>query len=175
MFKRILVPGSRKGDGTMDSKVEDAFSHMLGGLSTPAAFPDASWREGELAVIQTHASAVVLTPDRAYKLKKPRNFGFFDYSTAELRRHFCVQEVRLNASLAPGIYLGVAPIIRRADDQWCFGRPMAIEHVPAPGQTMLGGVVSDYAVTMVRLPDEATLEARVCSGTATSSPRCRPR
>jgi uncharacterized protein len=150
----------------MNAEAEDTFSHMLRMLSTPAAFPDAPMQAGELAVIQTHASAVILTPDRVYKLKKPRNFGFFDYSTAELRRHFCILEVRLNASLAPGIYLGVTPIISTTNDHWRFGPPLTREEVPTPGQIMLGGIVSDYAVTMVRLPDEATLEARVRSGTA---------
>src|SRR6266704_5593263 len=105
----------------MNCGAEDTFSHMLGVLSTPAAFPDAPLRADELTVIQTHASAVVLTPDRAYKIKKPRNFRFFDYSTVELRRRFCLLEVRLNASLAPGMYLGVTPIIRGGDDQWRFG------------------------------------------------------
>ncbi len=151
----------------MNGAAEDTFSHMLGVLSTPAAFPDATVRAGDLTVLQTHASAVVLTPDRAYKIKKPRNFGFFDYSTAELRRHFCILEVRLNASLAPDVYLGVTPIIRDGEDHWRFGSPCTLEAVPIPGQELAGGVVSDYAVTMLRLPDEATLEARVHSGEAT--------
>jgi len=54
---------------------------------------------------------VLLTLSFAYKLKKPKNFDFFDYSTPDLRRHFCGQEVLLNTRLAPQVYLGVAPVL----------------------------------------------------------------
>ncbi len=60
--------------------------------------------------IQTHISSVFLTGQLAYKLKKPMNFGFLDFSTPELRRQNCEAEVRLNRRLAPNVYLGVEPI-----------------------------------------------------------------
>jgi len=65
---------------------------------------------GETVVIETHISSVILAGDYAYKIKKPVNFGFLDFSTLE-RRHFCCQEeIRLNARLAPQIYLNVVAI-----------------------------------------------------------------
>ena len=70
--------------------------------------------------IQTHISSVFLTGERAYKLKKPVNFGFLDFSTVELRERYCRAEVELNRRLAPEVYLGVEPIIRRAD-RLCIG------------------------------------------------------
>ena len=65
---------------------------------------------GEVRLIQTHVSAVFLTGDYAYKLKKPVDFGFLDFSTEALRRLNCEKEVRLNRRLAPQVYLRAAPI-----------------------------------------------------------------
>ena len=66
-------------------------------------------------LIQTHASFVLLTGDYTYKIKKPVNFGFMDYSTLEKRQHFCTQELLMNRRTAPEIYLEVLPIIQRGD------------------------------------------------------------
>ena len=63
-----------------------------------------------IQMIQTHVSYVLLTGDYAYKVKKPVNFGFLDYSTLELRQHFCDEELRLNQRGAAEIYLEVLPI-----------------------------------------------------------------
>ena len=49
---------------------------------------------------QTHISAVFLAGDLVYKLKKPVNLGFLDFTTLDKRRHFCDEEVRLNRRLA---------------------------------------------------------------------------
>jgi aminoglycoside phosphotransferase family enzyme/predicted kinase len=155
------------------------FTTMLQMLTQPAAFQGTDsggdWFQKEphrdhepITVIQTHASAVVLTASRAYKLKKPKDFGFFDYSTPALRRHFCQQEVLLNARLAPQVYLGVAPVLLFSDDLR-FGPTFPPGDVPLPGTMLDGGRIVDYAVVMVRLPDEATLEFRVRTGTASPS------
>lgn len=61
-------------------------------------------------VVQTHVSSVFLTGERVYKLKKPVNFGFLDYSTVELREQNCRAEVELNRRLAPSVYLDVLPV-----------------------------------------------------------------
>ncbi len=61
-------------------------------------------------VIETHISWVLLTGDFVYKIKKPVNFGFLDYSSLEQREHFCHEEVRLNRRLAPDLYLGVVAV-----------------------------------------------------------------
>ncbi len=60
--------------------------------------------------IETHISSVILHGDFAYKIKKPLDLGFLDFTTLERRRHFCGEELRLNRRLAPQIYLDVVPI-----------------------------------------------------------------
>ena len=97
-------------------------------------------------VRQTHISAVFLVGDIVYKLKKPVNLGFLDFSTLEKRRHFCEEEVRLNRRLAPAVYLGVVPVTREADGRVRFeGDGTAIE----------------WAVKMQRLPEDASFLSRL--------------
>ncbi|HEX6817645.1 MAG TPA: AAA family ATPase [Ktedonobacterales bacterium] len=152
----------------MRSGADDEFAARLHRLARPEAFPFPVLAGQPVEVIQTHASAVLLAGDRAYKLKKPQDFGFFDYSTVELRRHFCREEVRLNARLAPDVYLGVAPVLATENETPRFGSTLAPEdELPLPGSTFEGRHVVDYAVVMRRLPEEATLAARVAAGTAT--------
>ncbi len=122
---------------------------LIAGLSDPAAFPEGG---AEVEVVQTHISAVFLTGDRAYKVKKPIVlWGFLDYGTVEKRRVMCEEEVRLNRRMAPGVYLGVLPVVRR------------------DGRLRVGGTgeVVDHAVVMRRLPAGATLKERIQSGAAT--------
>ncbi|MEG3978462.1 adenylyl-sulfate kinase, partial [Microcoleus sp. herbarium8] len=66
-------------------------------------------------LIQTHGSFVILTGDYVYKIKKPVDFGFFDYSTLEKRQHFCHQELQMNQRTAAEIYLEVLPIVQIGD------------------------------------------------------------
>jgi len=65
---------------------------------------------GDVAMHETHISRVLLAGADAYKLKKPVNLGFLDFSTLARRRRFAEEEVRLNRRLAPALYLGVVPI-----------------------------------------------------------------
>ncbi|MFL5666822.1 MAG: AAA family ATPase [Ktedonobacteraceae bacterium] len=145
------------------------FAAMLHALTLPDAFLFALPDDTPTPIIQTHASAVLLTPELVYKLKKPKNFGFFDYSTPTLRRHFCEQEVLLNLRLAPQVYLGVAPVLACPGGRFCFGPTFHPGDVPLPGASLPDGEVVDFAVVMVRLPDEATLESRLRAGTAPPS------
>ena len=55
-------------------------------------------------IIETHISWVLLTGTWAYKIKKPVDLGFVDFSTLQLRRRACEEELRLNRRLAPRIY-----------------------------------------------------------------------
>jgi uncharacterized protein len=64
----------------------------------------------DFTLYETHISWVLLTGEFAYKIKKPVDFGFLDFSTLERRRHFCAEEIRLNSRLAPSLYLDVRPI-----------------------------------------------------------------
>ena len=82
--------------------------------------PVADWLRDEpwAAVAETHAAAVFLAGDRAWKLKKPVNLGFLDFSTPEARAAACACEVELNRQFAPDVYLGVAEV-RGPDGQVC--------------------------------------------------------
>jgi aminoglycoside phosphotransferase family enzyme/predicted kinase len=64
-------------------------------------------RFGEIVHLQTHISHVFLAGDHAYKIKKPVNFGFLDFTDRAQRQFFCEEEIRLNRRLAPELYLGV--------------------------------------------------------------------
>lgn len=64
----------------------------------------------EVQLLQTHISWILLTGTYAYKIKKPVDLGFVDFSTLERRRHFCEEELRLNRRLAPDLYLGLRSI-----------------------------------------------------------------
>jgi len=72
-------------------------------------------RPDEVQHIQTHISHVYIAPPFVYKIKKPVDFGFLDYSTLKKRKHFCEREVELNRRLCSGIYLGVTPISKEGD------------------------------------------------------------
>jgi aminoglycoside phosphotransferase family enzyme/predicted kinase len=76
--------------------------------------------ETPIACLQTHCSAVFLTGDYAYKVKKPVDFGFLDYSTPAKRQHFLQEELRLNLPVAPDIYQQVLPL-NYDKNQWHWG------------------------------------------------------
>src|SRR3972149_166368 len=78
-------------------------------LLNPAVYPD---KPEEVRSIETHISLLFLTGNYVYKIKKPVDFGFLDFTSLEKRKYFCDQEVKLNRRLAADIYLGVAAITR---------------------------------------------------------------
>jgi aminoglycoside phosphotransferase family enzyme/predicted kinase len=98
----------------MDAERHNALAHAL---ADPANWPGDNH---ELRLLQTHISSVLLADQDAYKLKKPLDLGFLDYSTLEKRRHYCDEELRLNGRLAPEIYLDVVPITGSLE-QPCIG------------------------------------------------------
>lgn len=73
------------------------------GTSSDAFLPYADVRE-------THSAVVVLLGDRAYKLKKPVDLGFLDFSTRDKRRQACERELELNRRIAPDVYLGISQV-----------------------------------------------------------------
>ena len=111
-------------------------------LRRPEAY---SHSVGEVGFLQTHISWLFFAGQRVYKVKKPVDFGFLDFTTPTLREHFCREEVRLNRRLAPEVYLGVVPVLKDASGSLRIG---------AAGDT---GEVVDWAVEMVRLPAERML------------------
>ena len=82
----------------------------------------------EFQVLETHISWVLLTGPMAYKIKKPVNLGFVDFSTLERRRYFCGEELRLNRRLAPAVYLDVVAITGTIETPEIGGVPPAIEY-----------------------------------------------
>lgn len=102
---------------------------------------------------ETHISWVFLHPDTVFKVKKPVNFGFLDFSTLDQRRLACENEARLNARLAPGVYLGVVPVTRRAD---------GLHEIAGSGP------IVDWAVKMRRLDDSDRADVRLAEGRLSS-------
>jgi uncharacterized protein len=81
-----------------------------------------------IQLIQTHISYVLLTGDYAYKVKKPANYGFLDFSSLEKRQHFCAEELRLNQRGAAELYLDVLPITQTEDAFQLAGKGSAVEY-----------------------------------------------
>jgi aminoglycoside phosphotransferase family enzyme/predicted kinase len=114
-------------------------------LMNPAAYPHPV---REVRHIATHISDVFLTGPFAYKIKKPVDLKFLDFSTLEKRRYYCEREVILNRRLAPEIYLGVVPITRDGENYHVDGK----------------GVPVEYAVKMVQFGQEGLLDAMAGRG-----------
>jgi len=93
-------------------------------------------------LIETHISSVILCGDTVYKIKKPVDFGFLDFTRLDDRSHFCREEVRLNRRLAPDIYLDSVPITGTLAQPGIGG----------------DGPVLDYAVKMKRFDETAQLD-----------------
>src|SRR5690606_33165273 len=64
---------------------------------------------------ETHISWVILCDDFVYKIKKPVDYSFLNFSTLNLRKHYCEREIVLNKRLTPGVYLEVLPVREHAD------------------------------------------------------------
>ena len=112
---------------------------------TESSFP---FEVEEFSVVQTHISYVFITPLYVYKIKKPVNFGFLDFSTLEKRKYFCEKEVELNKRLAPEIYLGVVPISKEDGIYKFEGRGDPVE----------------YAVKMKPLPSHGLMQKLLKKG-----------
>lgn len=126
----------------MDKHVDP---RLLEFLRDPASYPH---HPRELREVHTHASLVFLVPPLVYKVKKPVDFGFLDFSTLEKRHHFCQREVELNSRLCPGIYQGVETITLE-DGNHTFGG---------------AGRVVEVAVKMRFMEPSGFLDARIKAG-----------
>ena len=87
---------------------------------------------------ETHISLLFFTENHVYKVKKPVDFGFLDFTTLEKRKFYCHQEVELNRRLSTGVYLGVVEILEEDGDISLDGR----------------GKVVEYAVKMRRISED---------------------
>jgi hypothetical protein len=118
---------------------------LVAALRNPACYPHPA---GQVEVIETHISYVLLSGAYAYKIKKAVALGFLDFSTLARRRFFCQEELRLNRRLAPELYLAVLAITGPHDAPHFAGNGEAIE----------------YAVQMARFPQEDLLDRQLAAG-----------
>jgi hypothetical protein len=118
--------------------VEEGATRLDIALINKAAYPEPTEK---VELVQTHISYVFLTDNYVYKIKKPVNFGFLDFSTLEKRKHYCEREVELNKRLSPDVYLEVLPITMHNGTVAISGK----------------GRVIEYAVKMRRIPMETLM------------------
>jgi hypothetical protein len=122
---------------------------IIRALLDPAAYDHPA---AGVELIQTHISYVLLAGDFAYKIKKPLDLGFLDYSTLARRKFLCEEEVRLNRRLCSGVYLGVVAVVAAGAPGFRIGAP---------------GKVAEYAVKMHRVPPGRMMPALLERGAVT--------
>ena len=137
----------RRGPGLPMSATDDPVTQarLVAALADPAVFGPACERVRHL---ETHISHVLLTGAFAYKIKKPVDLGFLDFSALAQRKLYCEQELRLNRRLAPAIYLDVVAITGSIDR-------------PALGGA---GLVVEYAVKMREFEQDALASRMLAAG-----------
>lgn len=118
-------------------------------LSEPENLPSPS---GSVKLIETHISLVFVADEHVYKLKKPVEFEFLNFSSVDARKQACQDELRLNRRLAPDVYLDVLPVYRKEN-----GEPTW----EATGEPV------DWVVHMQRLPEHRMMEDVIRAGAIT--------
>jgi len=98
-----------------------------------------------IRLVETHISWILLTGDYAYKIKKPVDFGFLDFSTLDKRRHYCEEELRLNRRFAPQIYLGLVEIRGNETRPRIGGDGEIIEYAVKMREFSQQALLSDHA------------------------------
>jgi len=117
-------------------------------LLKPQAYPH---KPQKIELVQTQMSFILLAGEYVYKIKKPVNLGYLDYTTLEKRHFFCQQELELNRRLCPDAYLAVVPIVEGKGELCIEGRGKAIE----------------YAVKMKQLPQDRMMDVLLPQGLVT--------
>jgi aminoglycoside phosphotransferase family enzyme len=122
---------------------------LVKALSNPKAYPH---NPKAVELVQTQISFVFLAGDYVYKVKKPVDFGFLDFTTLKKRRFYCDQEVVLNRRLCPNnIYLGVIPITKKGKSFLVEGSGKEVEYAvkmrPLPYQRMMDRMLQRDRVT----------------------------
>ncbi len=113
---------------------------MINDLLDPDRLPDPT---SSVSLVQTHISVVLVADHFVYKIKKPVNFGFLDFTSLEKRHYYCEREVELNRRLSEDLYLGVLPVLERGG-RFSIGKG--------------AGKIADYAVKMRRIPEESLMK-----------------
>ncbi|ESA35719.1 adenylylsulfate kinase [Leptolyngbya sp. Heron Island J] len=101
------------------------------------------WTQDPIELIQTHTAYVLLTGDYAYKVKKPVNYGFLDYSTVAARKHFVEEELRLNRRTAEELYLAAVPIYQVGTTFSLLGQGEPVDYAVKMKQFPAGALFSD--------------------------------
>ena len=122
----------------LEANAREHTARLIADLGRSEAYP---YPVDSIALEETHASLAFLAGDFVYKVKKPVDFGFLDFSTLERRKFFCEEELRLNRRLTHGVYLEMVPVVE-------VGGRLAFH---GEGET------HDYAVKMRRLDDNKIL------------------
>lgn len=126
--------------------------------------PEAYGHSGQCPeCIETHMSWVFLVGEKVFKLKKPVRFPFLDFTTLEAREFYCREEVRLNARLAPGVYLGLMAL------RWCDGHLTLVPDADLRVPCAAHGKTVDWLVAMRRLPRQRMLHQLIAQGNISSS------
>lgn len=102
---------------------------------------------------ETHISTVYLTGSFVYKIKKPVDLGFADFSTLDKRLRCCRREVALNRRLSHGVYVDVVPIT-------CHGGRYRVD---GPGNAV------EFAVKMRQLAESDVMVQRLRDATLTNA------
>ncbi|MFQ6027006.1 MAG: hypothetical protein ACE5Q6_05890, partial [Dehalococcoidia bacterium] len=120
------------------NSTEAHFTKLVEALLRPEAYPEPV---SQVELVETHISYLFLTGDHVYKVKKPVDFGFLDFTTLEKRLYYCKHEVEVNRRISPEVYQGVVEI-REQEGRY---------RVEGPGATV------EYAVKMRQLPRDRAL------------------
>lgn len=139
------------------------------GLLKPSAYKHPV---SHVELVQTHISYVFITDSFVYKVKKPVDFGFVNFSTLEKRRYFCQQEVQLNKRLSPDVYLGVEEIRERNGTFSIGGAGATVEYAVKmrllPRDRIMSAMLARNEVTRGHVEDIAGILARFHANAATS-------
>ncbi|MGD1854357.1 MAG: AAA family ATPase [Leptolyngbyaceae cyanobacterium] len=107
----------------------------------PSFYPH--WTQGTIELVQTHTAYVLLTGNYAYKVKKPVNYGFLNYSTLTARKHYVEEELRLNQRTAQEIYLAAVPIYKKENIFSLLANGEPVEYAVKMNQFPAGSLFSD--------------------------------
>ena len=133
---------------------------LITGLMSARAYPHET---ATIELIETHISWVLLTGDYVYKIKKPVNFGFLDFSTLEKRRFYCQEELRLNQRFSRNIYLEVVAVSGSPSQPQMNGTGPAIEYAVRMRQFEAGSLLSERAEQGLLSSDDIDGIAKVIS------------
>ena len=98
---------------------------------------------GRSSLVETHISWVLLGNKFTYKIKRPIQYSFLDFSTVEKRKYYCEREVELNKRLTNDIYLSTVPV-REKQGRFYIGGD--------------DGVIIDWAVKMHTLDSSRQMD-----------------